>query len=149
VFREPDQRREAYLTSIELRDCCNEITSEFDVLSPVKVNSVFCCKHRLMRLRVAVTVTRYDGVTVFSSTSEDYDSIKGPFEPGHHSVQLSIPDRFLASGEYHVTVALEEAPTRRYDLRKSALHFRVRGSPYSLARSPGMLVYPFEWRLLF
>ncbi len=149
VFQPPDGKKEAYLSSLELRNGSDEITSDFDVLSPVRVGIFFHCTRRFTTLRLGAVVSAHDGITVFSTTSQDYESINGTFEPGGHCVQMLIPGQFLAAGEYYLSVGIAEPNIRNHDLRESVLMFRVTGNPFRLARNLGFLVYPFEWRKLF
>jgi len=148
VFEEPDGTKEAYVSSAELRNGNNQVTSEFDVLSPIKVGIVFCCRRRFSRLRIAVVISLLDGMPLLSTTSQDYDSIQGPFEAGTYQAQMLIPDQFLASGQYYLTVALGEPPEKQHDLHEHVLRLTVLGNPFRLARNVGFLVYPFEWKLL-
>ncbi len=148
VFEEPHETIKAYVSSIELRNGNDKIASEFDVLSPIKVRIVFRCTRRFTRFRVAVVVSLFDGVPLFSTTSQDYDSIQGPFEAGTYHAQLFIPAQFLASGQYYLTVALDEPPVKQHDLHEHILRFKVLGNPFRLARNVGFLVHPFEWKLL-
>jgi lipopolysaccharide transport system ATP-binding protein len=148
VFEEPDESKEAYIFSIELRNANDEITLDFDVLSPIKVNIVFCCRRRFTGLRVGLVISRYDGITVFSTTSQDYDSIQGTFAPGSYHAQMLIPGQFLASGEYFLSVGISEVNIKNYDRHESVLRFRVIGNPFRVARNLGFLVCPFEWRLM-
>ncbi len=57
-----------------------------------------------------------------------------------------IPGKFLAAGDYYLSVNICEVNLKNYDFRESILRFRVVGSPYRFARNLGFLVYPFEWR---
>jgi len=137
-----------YVSSIELRNGHDEISSDFDVLSPIKVGVSFHCRHRFMKLRIGAVVSRYDGVTVFSTTSFDYDSISGNFEPGAYCVQILIPGKFLASGKYYLTVGIDEPNIKCHVLHESVLKFNITGNPFIMSRNLGFLVYPFEWRLI-
>jgi len=144
VFPEPDGRKEAFIRSVELRNERGEITSQFDVLSPIKVNISFCCKRRFLNGRVFVSVTRHDGVTVFSATTTDYD--KGPhiIEPGVYCASLLIPGRFLAEADYLLSVAFGEVPYKRHDFHENVLRFEVLGQRFydHWGRNIGMLAYP-------
>ena len=146
VFDEPEIAKEVYFSSLELRNGNDEIASDFDVLSPIQVNMAFRCRKPFARLRFDATVSRYDGIPVFSTTSQDYDSISGKFAPGGYRVSLLIPGKFLAAGEYYLSVNICEVNVKNYDFRESILRFRIVGSPYRFARNLGFLVYPFEWR---
>jgi len=148
VFEEPDETKEAYISSVELRNDHDEITSDFEVLSTIKVNIAFCCRRRFTRFRVDSSISRYDGIMVFATTSQDYDSIPVTFEPGTYHAQLLIPGQFLASGEYYLSVNICEPNIKNYDLHESVLRLRVLGDPFRLARNLGFLVYPFEWKLI-
>ena len=69
----------------------DEIAADFDALSPVKVTLAFHCRRRFTRLRFDAVVLGYDGIPVFSTTSQDYDSIAGDFAAGDYCVQRDIP----------------------------------------------------------
>ena len=146
-FEPPDAPEDVYLSSVELRNGNDEIAADFDALSPVKVILAFRCRRRFTRLRLDAVVLGYDGIPIFSTTSQDYDSIAGDFAAGDHRAQMRIPGRFLAAGEYYLTVNICEVGVKNYDLRESVLRFKVVGNPFRLARNLGFLVYPFEWRL--
>lgn len=148
VFEESENTKEAYISAIKLTNSNNEITSDFEIFSQIKINIAFLCKRRFSNLRIEVVVSRYDGVTILSTTTQDYDSIKGSFEPGTHTVQLSIPGQFLASGEYFLGVGMSEMGVKSHDVREFVLQFRVQGNPFRVPRRQGFLVYPFEWKLI-
>ncbi len=148
IFEEPEMSKEAYISSIELRNSNGEIASDFDVLSPIKVLISFCCRHRFSKLRIDVAVTHYDGTMVFTSTTQDYDAVTTQFEVGGHCVQFLIPGRFLASGEYYLGVNVCELSIKNYDLKESVMRFRILGDPFRTPRNLGFLVYPFEWKLV-
>jgi lipopolysaccharide transport system ATP-binding protein len=148
VFEEPDETKEAYIRSVEFRNNNDEITSEFDVLSPIQVNTAFCLKREFKNFRVSVEVSQYDGTPIFSTTSQDYDSIEGPFNSGSYHAQLLIPGQFLASGGYLLSIGIGEPPIKNYDSHLHFMRFRVQGCPFRLSRSHGFLVYPFKWRLI-
>jgi lipopolysaccharide transport system ATP-binding protein len=148
VFDEPESAQEASLSSIELRNANNEITTDFEVTSAIRIMVAFCCRRRFLRLRIDVAVTRHDGIMVFATTTHDYDSISGEFELGRHAVQITIPGRFLAAGGYSLSVNVCECGVKNYDLKESVMRFRVLGNPFRDGRTLGLLVYPFEWKLL-
>jgi len=149
VFPEPEGNKEAFIRSVELRNEYGEMTSRFDVLSPIKVKVTFCCKRRFLNGRIFVAVTRYDGVTVFSTTTSDYR--EGPYtiEPGVYRASLSIPERFLAEADYLLSVAFGEVPFKRHDFHDNVLRFEVLGQGFfdHWGRNIGMLAYPFEWQV--
>jgi lipopolysaccharide transport system ATP-binding protein len=148
IFPAHDNEKEAYLTSIELLNGNNEITSEFDVFSPIKVNISFYCTRRILNFRIDVLVSSYDGIPVFATTSQDYDKINHQFESGSYQIQAIIPGQFLASREYYLTVNLCEVNSKNFDLRESIIRFRIVGNPYQYERNLGFLIYPFEWNLI-
>lgn len=147
-FELPDREKEAYVSSLELKSGTDEIASDFDVLSPIKVGISFHCRRQLSRLRIDAIVSRYDGITVFSTTSQDYDSIEGTFDAGSYQAQFIIPGQFLAAGEYYLSIGIVEPNIKTHDLHESVLRFRVIGNPFRLARKRGFLVYPFRWKLV-
>lgn len=147
-FEGADETKEADISSIELMNGNDEIASEFDVRSPIKVCITFCCRHKLVDLRVGVSVTGVDGITIFSTTTQDYGSIKDTVTPGIYKVQLLIPDRFLASGDYYLGVGMSQQNIKRHALHENILNFKVTGSPFKFPRNVGFLVYPFKWQQL-
>jgi lipopolysaccharide transport system ATP-binding protein len=147
VFDLPEDSKEAFILSIELRNKYGDITSRFDVSSPIKVDIGFCCKRKFVEWRIFVSVSRYDGVTVFSTTTWDYNTERHPIEPGTYHASLLVPGRFLGSSNYLMTVAFGEPPLRRHDLRENVIHFEVSGQPFDYGRNIGLLAYPFEWQV--
>jgi lipopolysaccharide transport system ATP-binding protein len=147
VFREADGTKEAFIRSVELRDKHGRIASQFDVLSPITVDVTFYCKRRFADWRIFLSVTRYDGTTVFSTTTWDYNPDRYPIEPGAYRARLLIPGRFLGSASYMLTVAFGEPPIRRHDVHENALRLDVLGEAFEYGRSIGLLAYPFEWRV--
>lgn len=140
--------QDAYLSSVELRNGNDEVTSDFDISSQIKINISFCCTRTIQNFRVDVLISSFEGIPVFATTSQDYDSIDHVFGPGNYQIQMRIPGHFLASGEYYVSVNLCEVNAKNFDLRESILRFRVIGSPYKHERNLGFLVYPFEWQVI-
>jgi lipopolysaccharide transport system ATP-binding protein len=147
VFEETDPPREASVCDVELRNGHDEVSSEFEVLSPIKVNVRFRCRRRFVDFRIDALVSRYDGIPVFSTTSRDYESIQGNLGPGTYQAELLIPGQFLSPGEYYLGVNLCEVNVKNYDLRESVLKFRIVGNSFKEERSLGFLVYPFSWKL--
>jgi len=147
VFEESDPSKDASVCNMELRNGQDEVASEFEVLSPIKVNVRFRCRRRFSNFRVDALVSNYDGIPVFSTTSRDYDSIPGNLGPGTYQAELLIPGQFLSPGDYYLGVNLCEVNVKNYDLRESVLRFRIVGSSYREERSLGFLVYPFSWKL--
>jgi lipopolysaccharide transport system ATP-binding protein len=145
----PDNKsKEAQLTCIELMNENNELTSEFNISSPVKVDIKFKCNRRILNLRVDLIISSYDGTPIFSTTSQDYYKIDHRFDVGDYNIQMIIPKQFLASGEYYITINLCEVNTKNFDFRESIMSFRIVGNPYQYERSIGSLIYPFEWKLI-
>ena len=147
VFNQPENIKEAFICSVELTNKYDQITSRFDVSSPIKVDVTFCCKRRFLDWRIFVAVTRYDGVTVFSTTTWDYNTDRRPIEPGFYRARLLIPGRFLGASSYLLTVAFGEPPVKRHDVHENILLFEVTGHAFDYGRSIGLLAYPFEWKI--
>ena len=149
VFHEPRESLDAFIRSVELLNKHGVIESRFDILSPIKVNILFSCKRRFLNGRIFVAVMRYDGVTVFSSTTSDYKDDPNPIEPGVYCASLLIPGRFLAEGAYLLSVAFGEVPLKRLDAHENVLRFEVIGQHFydRWERNIGMLAYPFEWQV--
>ncbi len=148
VFEDPEEVKDVYVSSIALRNGHDQISSDFDVLSPIKVCVRFHCRRRFTKLRIGAVVSRYDGMTVFCTTSIDYNSIPSVFEPGTYFAQMLIPGRFLAAGEYYLSFGLSEPNIKSQDIHESGIKFRIVGNPFELERKLGFLVYPFEWKLI-
>ncbi|MBN1877016.1 MAG: ABC transporter ATP-binding protein [Anaerolineae bacterium] len=148
AFSDPDETKEAFISAIELRNGNDEVAADFEVLSPIKVNIMFFCRRNFSNFRIDALVSRYDGVPVFATTSQDYDLIQTRFVPGVYCAQMLIPGQFLASGDYYLSVNICEVGVKNYDLRESVLRFRISGDPLRIARDLGFLVYPFEWKLM-
>jgi hypothetical protein len=125
----------------------DEIKSQFDILSPINVHVTFCCKRRFLNWRVGIAITRYDGITVFSTTTWDYNTDRYPIEPGVYRARLLIPGRFLGAASYLLTVVLGEPPIRRHDIHENVLRFEVVGQVFEHERRTGVLVCPFEWEV--
>jgi lipopolysaccharide transport system ATP-binding protein len=147
-FDDAGQDKPISFSSVELRNGNGEVAADFDVLSPIEVNLAFRCRRRLAGIRLDAVVLRYDGIPVFSTTSQDHGHIPGRFDPGDYRARVLIPGQFLSSGEYYLTVNICEVNVRDHDLRESVLRFRITGTPYRTARNLGFLVYPFEWELV-
>ncbi len=143
----PGNNKEAYISSIELKNKYGEVTSRFDVLSPIKVDITFCCKRRFLDWRLFVSVTRYDGVTVFSTTTWDYNTDRRPISAGVYHASLLIPGRFLGASRYFLTVAFGEPPIKRHDVHENVLLFEITGEAFDYGRNIGLLAYPFEWQI--
>jgi lipopolysaccharide transport system ATP-binding protein len=147
VFDERESSKEALIKSVELRNKYGEVTCQFDVLSPIKVVVTFRCKRRFSDWRVFVSVMRYDGITIFSTTTWDYNADRYPIDPGVYSASLVIPGRFLGAASYTLTVAFGEPPVKRHDVHENVLRFEVLGKAFDYGRAIGVLVYPFEWQV--
>lgn len=145
-FEDPGSNNEAYIRAVQLTNGINEITSAFDVMSAVKVGIEIKCKRQFKDFRVGVRLERYDGLVVFSTTSQDYDSIDPFFAEGIHNVQLLIPGQLLAEGEYQLSIGLADMGSCHHDIRENLLSFRVVGDPRKHPRHIGMLVMPFLWK---
>jgi lipopolysaccharide transport system ATP-binding protein len=148
VIFDVDENKEACITSVSLRNGNDEVATDFEVLSPIQVNIAFCCLRRFTALRLDVMVSRYDGIPVFATTSQDYNMIDSRFEPGSYVAQMLIPKQLIAAGDYYLNVNICEPNVKNYDLRESILRFGIRGDPYQIGRNLGFLVYPFQWSLL-
>jgi hypothetical protein len=146
-FDPPKAENEAFIKFITLKNQNGVITSRFDVSSPIKVDIGFCCERRFVDWRIFVSVNRYDGVTVFSTTTWDYNAERHPIEPGTYCASLLIPGKFLGSSAYLITVAFGEPPVRRHDIHENVIRFEVIGQAFDYGRNIGLLAYPFEWRL--
>jgi lipopolysaccharide transport system ATP-binding protein len=147
VFDGSESTKEAFIRSVELRNKHDEVTSMFEVSFPIRVDITFCCKRKFLNWRIFVTVTRYDGITVFSTTTWDYNTDRRPIEPGGYRASLLIPGRFLGVSSYMLTVAFGEPPDRRHDVHENVLRFEVAGEPFDYGRNIGLLAYPFEWKI--
>jgi hypothetical protein len=147
VFEETDPTGEASVCDVELRNSHDKVASEFEVLSPIKVKVRFRCRRRFLDFRIDALVSRYDGIPIFSTTSRDYESIRGNLGPGTYQAELLIPGQFLSPGEYYLGVNLCEVNVKNYDLRESVLKFKIVGNAFREERSLGFLVYPFSWKL--
>jgi lipopolysaccharide transport system ATP-binding protein len=147
VFEETDPTKEASICAVELKNSHDEVASEFEVLSPIKVNVRFRCRRRFLDFRIDALVSRYDGIPIFSTTSRDYESIRGNLGPGTYQAELLIPGQFLSQGEYYLGVNLCEVNVKNYDLRESVLKFKIVGNAFREERSLGFLAYPFSWKL--
>lgn len=147
AFQEPDETKEAFIKAVELRNRDGETTSQFDVSCPILIDVTFCCRRRFSSWRVFASVARYDGITVFSTTTWDGNADRQPIEPGVYRARLVIPGRFLGTTSYLVTVAFGEPPTKRHDVHHNLLRFEVTGQAFDYGRSIGLLAYPFEWRV--
>jgi lipopolysaccharide transport system ATP-binding protein len=147
VFDEPESTKEAFIYSVELKNEYNEISSQFDIFSPIKINTTFCCRRRFESWRVFAAVTRCDGIVVFSTTTWDYNKDRHPISTGFYCASLLIPGRLLAAGSYLLTLAFGEPPIKRHDVRENVLRFEVLGKPFEYDRSIGILAYPFEWHV--
>ena len=145
TFEQPPQARDAYISSITLRNEYGEIASRFDVLTPITVEIAFTCTRRFVSWRIFASVSRYDGVTVFSTTTWDYKPDKPPIDPGSYLATLRIPGRLLAETQYLLTVAFGEPPEKRHDAHENILNFEITGQAFDYKRSIGLLAYPFEW----
>jgi len=147
AFDDEDNSKDAYIQSIELKNSNNEISSRFDVLSPVFVNIGFCCRRRFLNWRIFVSVARYDGVTIFSTTTWDYNTDRKPISPGEYLAQLEIPRRFLGESSYLITVAFGEPPEKKHDVHENVLRFEMTGEAFDYGRNIGFLAYPFDWQV--
>jgi lipopolysaccharide transport system ATP-binding protein len=146
-FEPQTEHKAAYLNSVVLRNEYGEITSKFDVLKPISVDVRFTCNRRFLSWRIFASVTRYDGITVFSTTTWDYQSERPPIDPGSYQATLTIPGRFLAENRYLLTVAFGEPPEMRHDVRENILDFEITGQAFDYKRNIGILAYPFEWKI--
>jgi lipopolysaccharide transport system ATP-binding protein len=146
-FSEPENTKEVFIRSVDLRDQYGEVTPSFNIFSPIYVHVTFCCKRKFLNWRVFVSVTRYDGVVVFSTTTWDYNSIRYPVGPGVYHARLLIPGRFLGPASYLLTVAFNEPGKGRLDVLENILRFDIFGTAFDYGRNIGLLVYPFEWKV--
>jgi lipopolysaccharide transport system ATP-binding protein len=147
TFPEPGEDKEAFIRSIELKDQDGEISTNFDISSPIKVDVNFCCRRRFVDWRIFVSVTRYDGITLFAATTWDYNKDRYPINPGNYRARLLIPGRFLAPTKYLLTVAFGEPPVKRHDAHENILRFEVTGKPLDHEHNIGLLAYPFDWQV--
>jgi hypothetical protein len=123
------------------------IASKFDVLTPINVEVRFTCRRKFVSWRLFVAVTRFDGITVFSTTTWDYNPERLAIDSGTYIAWLIIPGRLLAESRYLLTIGFGEPPDRRHDRHENCLGFEVTGQAFEYKRSMGMLAYPFEWRI--
>lgn len=147
IFPEPENKKEAFIHSVELRNKYDELSAKFDVLSPIKVNITFCTRRRFLNWRIFVSVARYDGVTIFSTTTWDYNEDRYPIDPGTYLARLLIPGKFLGPTSYLLTVAFGEPPIQRHDFHENIIQFEVLGKSFDYGRDIGMLAYPFDWQV--
>jgi lipopolysaccharide transport system ATP-binding protein len=145
-FIDTDNKPEAHISTITIKNGNDEITSDLEISSPINVVIDFYCSRNILNFRVDVVISSIDGNPLMSSTTQDYDKID-QIEAGFYSIRMTIPDHFLASGEYYLSVNLAEVNVKNFDFRESILRFRVTGSPYKHERNMGFLVYPFEWQI--
>jgi len=139
--------KEAYIELVELKNKNGIITSSFDVLSSININILFCCRRIFNSWRLHVTVTRYDGIKVFSTTTWDYNPHRDKIDSGHYIANLKIPGRFLGKSKYFVSVAFGEPPLKRHDLHENLLTFDITGQAFEYDRNIGLLAFPFQWKV--
>ncbi len=147
VFDSVENGKEAFINSVALKNEFGAIASKFDVLTPINVEMRFTCRRKFVRWRLFAIVTRYDGITVFSTTTWDYNPERSPIDSGTYVAWLMIPGRLLAESRYLLTVGFGEPPGRRLDFHENCLGLEVTGQAFEYKRSIGMLAYPFEWRI--
>jgi lipopolysaccharide transport system ATP-binding protein len=147
VFNSVENDKEAFIRSVALKNEFGSIATKFDVLTPINVEVGFTCRRKFVSWRLFAAVTRYDGITVFSTTTWDYNPGRPPIDSGTYVAWLMIPGRLLAESRYLLTVAFGEPPDRRHDLHENCLGFEVTGQAFEYRRSIGLLAYPFEWRI--
>jgi lipopolysaccharide transport system ATP-binding protein len=147
VFDTVENHKQAFINSIALRNELGMIASKFDVLTPINVEVRFTCRRKFVSWRLFVAVTRFDGITVFSTTTWDYNPERLAIDSGTYIAWLIIPGRLLAESRYLLTIGFGEPPDRRHDRHENCLGFEVTGQAFEYKRSMGMLAYPFEWRI--
>lgn len=147
VIFDIENEKEAYIISVELRNRHGEISSIFDISSEIKVNIMFCCNRRFQSWRIYADVKRFDGITVFSTTTWDFRKERKAIVPGIYCAKLHIPARFLIENSYFLTVAFGEPPFKRHDIHENVLNFEVTGKAFDYGRNIGLLAYPFEWEI--
>jgi hypothetical protein len=147
VFDTVENHKQAFINSIALRNELGMIASKFDVLTPINVEVRFTCRRKFVSWRLFVAVTRFDGITVFSTTTWDYNPERLAIDSGTYIAWLIIPGRLLAESRYLLTIGFGEPPDRRHDRHDNCLGFEVTGQAFEYKRSMGMLAYPFEWRI--
>jgi lipopolysaccharide transport system ATP-binding protein len=147
VFGSVENHKPAFINSIALRNGLGMIASKFDVLTPINVEVRFTCRRKFVSWRLFVAVTRFDGITVFSTTTWDYNPERPAIDSGTYIAWLIIPGRLLAESRYLLTIGFGEPPDRRHDRHENCLGFEVTGQAFEYKRSMGMLAYPFEWRI--
>lgn len=147
VFPEPEINKEAFIRSVELKNKYDELSTKFDVLSPIKVDIKFCSRRRFLSWRIFVSVARYDGITIFSTTTWDYNEDRYPIDPGIYQASLLIPGKFLGPTNYLLSVAIGEPPIKRHDFHENIIQFEVLGKSFDYGRDIGMLAYPFDWQI--
>jgi lipopolysaccharide transport system ATP-binding protein len=146
-FVSPSEHKEAYISSVALRDKLGSISVMFDVEDSIEVEVKFKVRRRFSSWRIFASVTRMDGITVFSTTTWDYIDFRPAVDPGGYAARLKIPGRLLAENTYFLTVAFGEPPTQRHDVHENFMSFQITGQPFEYNRNIGVLAYPFEWDL--
>jgi len=147
LFDSEENDKEAFINSVALRNELGAIACKFDVLTPINVEVRFTCRRKFANWRLFAAVTRYDGITVFSTTTWDYNHEREPIDSGTYVAWLMIPGRLLAESRYLLTIGFGEPPDRRHDRHENCLGFEVTGQAFEYKRSIGMLAYPFQWRI--
>jgi lipopolysaccharide transport system ATP-binding protein len=64
------------------------------------------CAARIPACQLAVRITNFEGVAIFTTTNVDTSDGLLALEPGFHRLRFDIPANFLACGRYSITAAL-------------------------------------------
>jgi len=140
--------KSAQILEIQLVDRYGNLSTEFNVNTPIQVRVRYRLRCPLLNHRIGVIVSRHDGIEVFVTNSTDWQDAPVKALSGEYVATLHIPKFLLAPGHYLLTAYLGEPNIKTHDRYENILSFGISGNPFRLSeKRRGMLVYPFRWEV--
>lgn len=98
---EENAEKEFQLLHARLMNSYGDITKEFDCDYPVTIQLDCVVHSKIPGLYGYLSIGKLDGEVVMVSDSNDYElEVLGDLSLGHHTIDIIIPRRSLATGEY-------------------------------------------------
>jgi lipopolysaccharide transport system ATP-binding protein len=146
---EPRDDAVIYLAEIDVRNSQGVTASLLPTEEPIEFRVVVQANRDVEGAHVAVCVFNSDGSPVFTTASTDHEAASRVIGRGRHAYAVKVPARFLATGRYTLSVAINIPYVICFDSGENQVDFEIedldpQGARFRDARR-GSVTPIFEW----